>query len=92
MLLSAKTEIIFNEKGWNISVMTGMIKMEKFMKTRLILSAILFSVFFLSPCAFCSENIPDLVKSGDQLVSGKKYGEAVVKYHAALNQSEKSVI
>ena len=60
------------------------------MKTGFILSAILFSVFFLSPCAFCSENVPDLVKSGDQLVSGKKYGEAVVKYHAALKQSEKS--
>ena len=60
------------------------------MKTRLTQSAILFSVFLLSPCAFCSENVPDLVKSGDQLVSGKKFGEAVVKYHAALKQSEKS--
>ena len=60
------------------------------MKTGFLQSAILFSVFFLSPCAFSTENIPDLVKSGDQLVSGKKFGEAVVKYHAALKLSEKS--
>ena len=70
--------------------MTGMIKMEKFMKTGFMQCAMLFSVFFLSPCAFSAENVPDLVKSGDRLVSEKKFGEAVVKYHAALKQSEKS--
>ena len=60
------------------------------MKTGFTQSAILFPVFFLSPCAFSADNVPDPVKSGDQLVSEKKFGETVVKYHAALKQSEKS--
>ena len=90
MLLSAKTQIIFHNSKLGDFRPDQMIKMVKFMKTRLILSAILFSVFFLSPCAFSAENGPDPVKSGDRLVSEKKFGEAVVKYHAALKQSEKS--
>ena len=45
---------------------------------------ILFTVFSLSG----AENIATLIKSGDQLVSKKKFDEAIVTYHKALKQAE----
>ena len=50
--------------------------------------AFLCTAFSLCSHIGAADNSAELIKAGDKLVSGKKFGEGIVKYHSALKQGE----
>ena len=50
--------------------------------------AFLCTAFSLCSHIGAADNSAELIKAGDKLVSGKKFGEGIVRYHSALKQGE----